>query len=136
MIEIHRSLSAPAPTRLQIAPALWHWTAGEPMATSDARSSNGWRQPRRSPCVEPILIETAIRRGNVPAGTTYRATLTLHDRGRIDLTVMHRPFHIAVRLRCECAASYAWLVSHSAQLEWRLTSVLRHPSKVDVAYAG
>lgn len=121
---------------MEIAPALRHRTASEPVATSDAGSSNGWRYLLPSPRVAPILIETAIRRGDVPAGTTYRTTLTLHDLGRIDLTVIHGPCHIAVRLRCDCAASYAWLVSHRARLECRLTSVLRHPSKVDVAYAG
>ena len=136
MIQVHRSLPASTPIRTQIAAAQWHRTASEPIPTSDGRSSNGWSFPRRSPSVDTIPIETAIRRDDVPAGTTYRTTLTLHDFGRVDLTVIHGSCHIAVRLRCDCAASYAWLVARRARLESRLTSALRHRSKVDIAYAG
>lgn len=135
MIQIDRRPPVPMPIRTPIAPARWHRMADEAIAASDARSSNGWSHPLRSPRIDPIPVEKAIRRGDVPAGTTYRTTLTLNDLGRVDLTVIHWPCHIAVRLQCDCAASYAWLVSRRARLECRLTSALRHPSKVDVAYA-
>lgn len=136
MMQIHRSLPALAAIRTQTAPSLPHRTAGKPIATSDAHASTGWRHPERSARVDALPIETAIRRGDVPAGTTYRATLILHEIGPVDLTVIHRPCHIAIRLRSDCATSYAWLVSRKHLLECRLTSVLRHPSKVEVAYAG
>jgi hypothetical protein len=100
-----------------------------------AADRRGWARCSRAAgaaCVDEAPIHAAIRRGDVPNGTSYRATLAMTEIGPLDMTVTHRSSDIAIRLHGESHASYIWLTSKRALLESRLTRALGTTVRVEV----
>ncbi len=103
-----------------------------PLAPTERRGSAGCAREASAACAKEAAIEAAIRASDVASGTTYRTTLAMAELGRLDMTVRHRPSHIAIRLHCVSDASYAWLISKRPLLECRLTRAFGRPSQVEV----
>lgn len=103
-----------------------------PIATAESRFGARWAREANAACADEASIRAAIRGDAVPSGTTYCAALATADLGRLDMTVTHRPSHIAIRLHCASDASYAWLTSKRPLLECRLTRALGRTAQVEV----
>ena len=135
----------------------WPMTALAPMGSTARHGCAGWATEERkatgvhkaaaaqaanerndasAACTNEAPIRAAIHRGDIPGCTTYRTTLCSAQFGRVDLTVVYRQTHIAIRLRCESDASYAWLTGKRPALERHLTRAFGKASQVEVIHGA